>query len=142
MARARAKRELGQSGHSHNHESRRESAADRSPATTTIRKLDHGRGLALEDLASPTHYGFGPEEALTEGGRRQNMDEVSMGNHYPLSAAATDLAQLNIVTETEDRFMELAGSLGEGQGTSTTNYECPGFAFLVFLVTFSSANTP
>ncbi|KAG0366002.1 hypothetical protein BGZ54_005953 [Gamsiella multidivaricata] len=34
----------------------------------------------------------------------------------PVAMATEDLAQLDIVTRAEDRFMELAGSLGEGQG--------------------------
>jgi len=81
-----------------------------------VRKLDHGRGLALEDLASPTHYGFEAEEAGTAQRGGGGAIDGSTRNHFPLLAAATDLARMNIVTEPEDRFMELAGSLGEGQG--------------------------
>ncbi|GJJ77214.1 hypothetical protein EMPS_09573 [Entomortierella parvispora] len=121
VARARAKRELGQSaGQSLNQEQRQDSGAGRGgTATPNVRKLDHGRGLALEDLASPTHFGFEAEEAGMEQKRGRGVNDGAIRNHLPSLAVATDLARMNIAKEAEDRFIDLAGSLGEGQAVAS-----------------------
>ncbi|KAG0054885.1 hypothetical protein BGZ83_010223 [Gryganskiella cystojenkinii] len=134
VARARAKRELSQSVQHqiaapggqpfYNHDNGREITGAQSLKTTSnVRKLDHGRDLAIEDLASPTHYGFdNRESSADEGGRaqRQNRGDGPAGtSRFSLLGAATDLAKMDIITEKEDMFMELAEDLGEGQAVAS-----------------------
>ncbi|KAG0207324.1 hypothetical protein BGX33_006905 [Mortierella sp. NVP41] len=119
IARARAKRELGAS---QNNGSGRPDGT-RAP----VSKLDHGRDLALEDLASPVRYDFEDtqEHRHPLGLREQPARTIAQGHPrradagYPIMTADEELARLNMFTKAEDRFMELAGSLGEGQAVSS-----------------------
>ncbi|KAF9157081.1 hypothetical protein BG015_004157 [Linnemannia schmuckeri] len=122
VARARARRELGAS---------QDNGLARSNGVggpgVKASKLDHGRDLALEDLASPVRYDF--EE--TQGGQHplrtgeQPISTVEQGprrrpeSHYPTMTPEEEMERLNMVTKAEDRFMELAGSMGEGQAVSS-----------------------
>ncbi|KAF8949421.1 hypothetical protein BGZ47_003833 [Haplosporangium gracile] len=122
VARARARRELGAS---QDNDLARPNGVG-GPGVKAS-KLDHGRDLALEDLASPVRYDF--EE--TQGGRHplrtgeQPISAVEQGprrrleSHYPTMTPEEEMERLNMVTKAEDRFMELAGSMGEGQAVSS-----------------------
>ncbi|KAI8596850.1 hypothetical protein EDD21DRAFT_387029 [Dissophora ornata] len=89
-----------------------------APSVATTSRLDHGRDLALEDLEPPTKYNFGARPAQQGHSQQQQKQRQAMARQQLLSTAA-DLAQLDIVTGQEDRFLELAGSLGEGQAVSS-----------------------
>ncbi|KAF9157510.1 hypothetical protein DFQ26_008664 [Actinomortierella ambigua] len=102
-----------------------------SNATTTHARrktLDHGRDLALEDLASPT----GQDPVMMGGilaGRRgskksTNLLAVDEDDHFPRPSIMSSYLRMNETmqphgyNETEHRFLELAGSIGEGQAVS------------------------
>ncbi|KAF9141093.1 hypothetical protein BGX30_005473 [Mortierella sp. GBA39] len=122
VARARARREFGAS---QDNGSGRPNGAG-GPVVKASR-LDHGRDLALEDLASPVRYDFDD----TQGGQHQlRVGEQPVGTieqgpnrrvrpHYPTMTPEEEMERLNMVTKAEDRFMELAGSLGEGQAVAS-----------------------
>lgn len=125
VARARAKRELGSS--KDNGLVRLNGAG--GPAVKAS-KLDHGRDLALEDLASPVRHDFEGNqidhhplragELPTTTGEQRPYKRVQP--QYPTLAAEEELEHLNMVAKAEDRFMELAGSMGEGQGEHSRRY--------------------
>ncbi|KAF9209391.1 hypothetical protein BGZ49_004696 [Haplosporangium sp. Z 27] len=103
----------------------------------TASRLDHGRDLALEDLASPTKYGFGTrqqqqaqhKESLQEQHQQQNQRQASIpvkdktdwrsNPKAPLPSTAAELSHIDDFTRHEDRFIKLAGSLGEGQAVAS-----------------------
>ncbi|KAG0208708.1 hypothetical protein BGX28_000406 [Mortierella sp. GBA30] len=103
---------------------------------TTVSKLDRGRDLALEDLVSPTRFNFGPPKHPKQQQHHQldptaerslpvssvtadpGQDWMSAPT-FPLLSTAKDLAQLDNATAVEDRFLELAGPLGEGQAVAS-----------------------
>lgn len=112
VAIAKAKRELGASINGPGPSS---APARQQPERPASSKLDHGRSLELGDLVSPTSYKFGGQ-----GGGHNNLitRPARPSTGLPLPSAAP--LPLNITggltgLDTQ-RFMELAGTLGEGQG--------------------------
>ncbi|KAG0379419.1 hypothetical protein BGX24_000508 [Mortierella sp. AD032] len=106
VAIARAKRELGAS---------QDNGRVRPNGTVTkASRLDHGRDLVLEDLASPVRHDFGEDQGDQHSLRLGEQAAVTVGQgprgraepHYPAMTA-------------EERFIELAGSLGEGQAVAS-----------------------
>ncbi|KAG0340266.1 hypothetical protein BG004_006484 [Podila humilis] len=90
-------------------------------------KLDHGRDLVLEDLVSPTSYKFGGRNPAHNLITRPNNSTSIGGLPWPSAAplplpqrtAASGLTRVDTVTETQTHFMEMAGTLGEGQAVGT-----------------------
>ncbi|ORZ28396.1 hypothetical protein BCR41DRAFT_383223 [Lobosporangium transversale] len=98
---------------------------------TTASRLDHGRDLVLEDLVSPTRYDFISRQRQQQQQQQQQrhlkipVDSTLIAKDgpkwrsspgFPPLSTAEDLSKLDIA---ENRFMELAGSLGEGQAVSS-----------------------
>ncbi|KAF9324856.1 hypothetical protein BG006_000162 [Podila minutissima] len=113
VAIAKAKRELGASINGPGPSS---APTRQQPDRPMSSKLDHGRSLELGDLVSPTSYKFGGQ-----GGGHNNLitrpaPPPSTGLPLP-SAAPLPLNITGGLTRVDtQRFMELAGALGEGQG--------------------------
>ncbi|KAG0088731.1 hypothetical protein BGZ93_010262 [Podila epicladia] len=116
VAIAKAKRELGASINGPGPSS---APTRQQPDRPTSSKLDHGRSLELGDLVSPTSYKFGGQ-----GGGHNNLitrlaPPPSTGLPLP-SAAPLPLNITGGLTRVDtQRFMELAGTLGEGQAVGS-----------------------
>lgn len=142
VALARARRELGASL---NHEGTQRASQAKpdsinqsvthsnipSSPVMSVSRLDRGRDLALEDLVSPTRFNFGSRHSSQQ--QQHQYDPTAPAGFssaapttsgqdwrsaptFPLLSMAGELAQLEIATGVEDRFLEMAGALGEGQG--------------------------
>ncbi|KAG0037759.1 hypothetical protein BGZ82_001894 [Podila clonocystis] len=116
VAIAKAKRELGASINGPGPSS---APTRQQPERPMSSKLDHGRSLELGDLVSPTSYKFGGQ-----GGGHNNLitrPTLPPSTGLPLPSAAP--LPLNItggLTRVDtQRFMELAGTLGEGQAVGS-----------------------
>ncbi|KAF9927023.1 hypothetical protein BGZ67_007793 [Mortierella alpina] len=144
VALARAKRELGASLNREGsqqtsekpksdgiHPSINQSNIPSSPVLS-VSRLDRGRDLALEDLVSPTRFNFGSRHSSqqhqydpTAPAGFSSAAPTASGHDwrsaptFPLLSTAEDLAQLDIATRAEDRFLEMAGTLGEGQAVAS-----------------------
>ncbi|KAF9023304.1 hypothetical protein BGZ52_013029 [Haplosporangium bisporale] len=127
VAIARAKRELGASINGPGPSSVPASLRQQ-PERPTSSKLDHGRDLVLEDLVSPTSYKFGGQGGTHNLITRPAPPTLTAGLPMP-SAAPLPLnntgAGLTRV-ETQNRFMEMAGSLGEGQAVGSVLWTFKG----------------
>ncbi|KAG0358051.1 hypothetical protein BG005_002801 [Podila minutissima] len=116
VAIAKAKRELGASINGPGPSS---APTRQQPDRPMSSKLDHGRSLELGDLVSPTSYKFGGQ-----GGGHNNLitrpaPPPSTGLPLP-SAAPLPLNITGGLTRVDtQRFMELAGTLGEGQAVGS-----------------------
>ncbi|KAF9418759.1 hypothetical protein BGZ94_009612 [Podila epigama] len=134
VAIARAKRELGASINGPGPSSSTAAGAGAtlplsSQDRPTSSRLERGRGLVLEDLASPTSYKFGLDRGTNPAHdlitRPNPMPSSTSGlpwpssQPFPLFPTGRGLGRLDLVTETEDQFMEMAGSLGEGQAVAS-----------------------
>ncbi|KAF9972569.1 hypothetical protein BGZ73_004297 [Actinomortierella ambigua] len=90
--------------------------------------LDHGRDLALEDLASPTSQDPMTMGVISSASRRGSKKSTLLvadeDDRYPRPSIMSsylrmsDSMQPRGYAETEHRFLELAGSIGEGQAVS------------------------
>jgi hypothetical protein len=98
--------------------------------TAPVHRLDRGTSLAVEDLASPTHFTFGTqqprhhqEQRLTQqpqGSRQPDsspLHEQQLTTDFPTLSTADLPVQQNNLTEHEKLFIELSEGLGEGQST-------------------------
>ncbi|KAK3814976.1 MAG: hypothetical protein J3Q66DRAFT_343533 [Benniella sp.] len=96
--------------------------------TAPVNRLDRGTSLAVEDLASPTHFNFGTqqprhhqEQRLTQQPQGSRQPDSSPPHAQQLTAdfptlSTADLpVQQNNLTEHEKLFIELSEGLGEGQ---------------------------
>ncbi|KAF9363295.1 hypothetical protein BGX34_004430 [Mortierella sp. NVP85] len=96
--------------------------------TAPVNRLDRGTSLAVEDLASPTHFNFGTqqprhhqEQRLTQqpqGSRQPDsspLHEQRLTADFPTLSTADLPVQQNNLTEHEKLFIELSEGLGEGQ---------------------------
>ncbi|KAF9960872.1 hypothetical protein BGZ72_005542 [Mortierella alpina] len=146
VALARAKRELGASlNHGRGQKASEKPKSDNvNPSVThshipsspvmSVSRLDRGRDLALEDLVSPTRFNFGSRHSSQQ--QQHQYDPTAPAGFssaaptasghdwrsaptFPLLSTAEDLARLDIATGVEDRFLEMAGALGEGQAVAS-----------------------
>ncbi|KAF9353319.1 hypothetical protein BGX26_008893 [Mortierella sp. AD094] len=132
VAIARAKRKLGASADNHNAGASMSSGVQPTngsvPPVTTASRLDHGRDLVLEDLVSPTKYDFGARHQQQQQQKQKQQqagpsteDKANWRSNpnFPLLSTAEELNQMDVFTGHEDRFITLAGSLGEGQAVAS-----------------------
>ncbi|KAF9959150.1 hypothetical protein BGZ70_008949 [Mortierella alpina] len=103
-----------------------------SSPVLSVSRLDRGRDLALEDLVSPTRFIFGSRHSSqqhqydpTAPAGFSSAAPAASGHNwqsaptFPLLSTAEDLAQLDIATGAEERFLEMAGAFGEGQAVAS-----------------------
>ncbi|KAF9574177.1 hypothetical protein EC968_007272 [Mortierella alpina] len=146
VALARAKRELGASLNREGGQktSEKPKSDDIHPRTSqsseptspilSVSRLDRGRDLVLEDLVSPTRFNFASRHSSQQ--QQHQYDPTAPAGFssaaptasghdwrsaptFPLLSTTEDLAQLDIATGAEDRFLEMAGALGEGQAVAS-----------------------
>ncbi|KAG0026450.1 hypothetical protein BGZ81_006342 [Podila clonocystis] len=116
VAIAKAKRELGASINGPGPSS---APTRQQPERPTSSKLDHGRSLELGDLVSPTSYKFGGQGSGHNNLITRPAPPPSTGLPLP-SAAPLPLNITGGLTRVDtQRFMELAGTLGEGQAVGS-----------------------